>query len=489
MRGLFNLSTFALLIFVIAPLGADETPTKKLLFDFADPASVRDWAPVKLLGLEREAPTAKIEIVPAVSAASDSASAGNCLKITFAGGDWPVIGTTRIPVSGNWQQYQTLKTDITVDRASVAYLRICQGQSNDKEEQPCWQRTLMLQPGRNEVTLLIRKGLNPINPAKGEITSFNIGMFQPAVGQTLMIDNVRLSTDWPAPNVLGWYSPYNHDGYSIAVAREYERTEKIASFKVLGTDIEVADLRELAAKFKESWTKPEAKTIEQVEADFQAEYVNLNQKHPRAVMAILRDGQQGWDSSNPNKVYAGWKTVYISSHGPDGPNRGREQTQQLGETVEAFMRHRSVIMRADLSSIPPGANILAAQFAVTRGSGSREPPEKPNLWVTEPCNRAWDEATANCYFYAPGKHWKAVNGLYYGADPDYWPVFLSHGPAGSGTVCVWDFTEALKFWQDDKHPNHGFFLHGDSIDYMRMNTSRAKELRDRPAILVIYEPK
>jgi len=50
-------------------------------------------------------------------------------------------------------------------------------------------------------------------------------------------------------------------------------------------------------------------------------------------------------------------------------------------------------------------------------------------------------------------------------------VFLLHGPAGGGAaVSDWDFTAGLKFWTEGKHPNHGFFLHGDANDYMRMYT-------------------
>ena len=54
---------------------------------------------------------------------------------------------------------------------------------------------------------------------------------------------------------------------------------------------------------------------------------------------------------------------------------------------------------------------------------------------------------------------------------------------------VWDFTEAIKFWQDGNHTNDGFFLHGDSQDYMRMYTPKAGDIRQRPAVMVIYEPK
>jgi hypothetical protein len=252
----------------------------------------------------------------------------------------------------------------------------------------------------------------------------------------------------------------------------------------------VADLPELARKLKDRWMKPEPKTIEQVQTDFQAQFEKLKKDHPRAVLAILRDGEKGWNPANPEQMYSGWKMVYLTSHGPDGPNRGRETTPGPQQTVEAFMRHRSVLMRADLSSISAGARILAAKLVVTRAAGKElKVPEKANLWVAEPCNREWDEASTTCYSYAKGKHWKAVNGLYYGEDPDHWPVFLTHGPAGGGAVSVWDFTEALKFWQDGKHANHGFFLHGDSNDYMTMYTSRAKEVRQRPAILVVYDPQ
>ena len=42
---------------------------------------------------------------------------------------------------------------------------------------------------------------------------------------------------------------------------------------------------------------------------------------------------------------------------------------------------------------------------------------------------------------------------------------------------------------DGTHANHGFFLHGDSTDYMRMYTPKAKDLKLRPALMVIYEAK
>ena len=468
------------------PQGQTADGEDQVLFNFADDAMVKDWAPVKLPDVEKEQPAPKVEIVPVPKSKDDAGPVGNCLKIRFDGGDWPTIGTTMIPVPGNWKSFQTIKADLTVDRPSVAYFRICQGKPADVPQQARWEKTMTLLPGRNDVTLLIRHGIGSMDPGKGDVTSFIIGMFRPEKGQTLLVRNVRLSPDWPAPKVLGWYSPYNHDGYSAAVAREYARTGGVTKFKVLGTDMEVDDLSDLAKHLKETWAKPEPKTIDQVEVEFE----KIKKDHPKAVLAILRQGEKGWDPVNPDKVYEGWKFVYVNCHGPSGPNPGRENTPAPSETVEVFMRHRSVLLRIDLTSIPKGANILAAKLIVTRAlAADLKAPEKPNMWVAEPCNREWDETSANCYFFARGQHWKGVSGLYYGEDPDFWPVWLTHGPAGGGDVSVWDFSEALKFWLDGKHANHGFFLHGDSNDYMRMYTPQAKNLKQRPAVLVIYELK
>jgi hypothetical protein len=472
------------------PQGEAADDKDQVLFAFEGASAAQDWAPVRLPDIEKDSPAPHIEVITDPKATATNGQAGKRLKITFAGGEWPTIGTTNIPVQGNWKSFQTLKADLTVDRPSVAYFRVYQGKPDGKSPQPRWEKTMNLLPGRNEVTLLIRHGIGAMDPGRGDVTSFIVGMFQPEKGQTLTVGNVRLSPEWPPPKVLGWYSPYNHDGYSAAAAREYERTGAVPKFKVLGSDLEVESLADLAKRLKDKWVKPEPKTIEQIEDGFRNVFETLKRDHPKAVLAVLREGEKGWDSSSPDKVYEGWKIVYVNCHGPDGPNRDRERTPTLSETVEVFMRHRSVLMRADLASIPKGAKILAAQFVITRaGAADLKPPEKPNMWVADPCNRDWDATSANCYFYAQGKHWKGVSGLYYGADPDFWPVFLSHGPAGGGAVSVWDFAEAVKYWHDGQHANHGFFLHGDSNDYMRMYTSSAKNLKQRPALMVIYEPK
>jgi hypothetical protein len=84
-----------LLLGLVFAEDAQEKPDE-ILFDFKA-ATARDWTPVKLPELEKDQPAPRVEIVPGKAPA---ASRG--LKITFRGGDWPTVGTTKIPVKGNW---------------------------------------------------------------------------------------------------------------------------------------------------------------------------------------------------------------------------------------------------------------------------------------------------------------------------------------------------------------------------------------------------
>jgi hypothetical protein len=459
----------------------DDEPAEVSLLDFEDAADIACWSPAKLPEVKAEQPAPKAEW------STEGVTSGkHSLKLTFNGGDWPVLGTSRLPLR-NWKRFATIKADLTVAGACVAYFRVNRGQADPGGAQPYWERTMMLLPGRNEVTLLYR------GPGdREEVTSLVIGTFRPAKGQVLLVDNIRLSSEWPEPHVVNWYSPYCQDGYSVAAARQYQRTRAMPKFKVLGSDLEVANLDALAELLKPRWSKPPAKTMRQVEQEFNTQFQQLKQGHPKAVTAVFREGDKGCDPAHPDTIYTGWKYAYLNCHGPDGPNPGREAAQSKYEQVELFMRHRCVLFRADLSSIPKGSSILAARLVLSRtnpGGSTSNGPDRPNLWAAEFCNRDWDDKQANCYFYAPGKHWKAVNGLYYGEDPDFWPALACLGPAGSGVVTDWDFTAAVQFLTDGRHENHGFLVHGDHNDYIVLCTPLAKDVKSRPAIMVVYEAK
>ena len=393
--------------------------------------------------------------------------AGDGFRITFAGGRWPTIATAAVPE--DWTSWKTFAAEITVGRNCLVGFQAVQEKSlRDQGWDGVisrWSKTLFLKPGKNDVRMSLEDASGNgygLNPKKyGQVTSLEIFFYTPHAGETMEIHGLRL------------------------LREKTSQAPRPTRFKVAGTSMEVPNLRELAKQLKDRWTKPEPKTVDQIEREFETLYATIKQERPKARFATFREGENG---------YKGWQDAHINSHGPDAATEGRAKNTGSSETQEAFMRHRSLILRADLSSIPTGSTILAARFILVAADATfekgRDPRVDANLWVAEPCNRPWVENEVNAYEYAKDKFWKSVGGISsYDEDPDFHPVYLAYGP-GNVPVSTWDFTEALKFWTDGSHENHGFFLHGDSFHYMGKAFCReAKEVRNRPALLVIYEPK
>jgi hypothetical protein len=450
-------------------------PQEKVLFDFERPADLQAWANLELPDAKDKEPPIRLE-----RATEHATSGKHSLKLTFAGGRWPTITTTQVPE--DWLPYQTFQADVTVSRPCVVGFTAFQEKSQRGQGWEAlisrWTKTAFLQPGTNRVSApLPQPNDYAINAKWGKVVRFEIFMYAPHDGESIYLDNLRLTTQKDA-------SP-----------------PRKVRFTVAGTDWEVFGASrygvssaeaaiELGKKLKDRWTPPTARTVVQVEEDFRAHYAELKKQHPRAVLAILRDGEMGYDPAHPEKEYAGWKDAYWSSHGPDGAFVQRAENKGKAPTHEIFMRHRSPLMRVDLASIPPGSKILAARLLIVRAGGleDRDPSKQPTMWVVEPCNRPWEEYEVNAFEYARDKFWKEVGGFHWGEDPDFLPIFLAYG-SGQGKVNTWDFTEAVHYWTDGRHANHGFMLHGDSHDYVIGHTREAKERKDRPAVLVIYDPK
>lgn len=455
-----------------APKAPQADSEDLVLFDFEKADDLKAWANL-------DPPDAKVKAPATFERSSDMATSGkHSLKITFAGGSWPTLTTTSVPA--DWNAWQTLQADIAVSRPCVVGFTVLQegskrGDGYD-EAVSRWTRTLFLKAGKQEITAALKPGYGPIvDPKRGKVVRFEIFMYNPGKGESIYIDNIRLSkTKEVQP--LG--------KLSVSVAGTDWKLDGVNRSGVLSA----GSVAELGKKLKPAWTEPEERTVAQLEKEFAAQFATLKKKHPRAVLAVLRDGEKGFDPHQPDKVYAGWKDAYFSSHGPDGLYRARAENRGRAETQEIFMRHRSPLMRVDLSSIPKGAEILAARLIVVRAREDRDPRKNPTMWVVEPCNRSWEEHEVNAFQYANGKFWKQVGGFHWGNDPDFLPMFLAYGPA-QGKVSWWDFTQAVRFWTSGDHANHGFMLHGDSHDYMTAFTREAKDKRSRPAVLVIYEPR
>jgi hypothetical protein len=461
---------------VSAGTAGDKLPSA-LLFDFENPADVKAWSNLEMSDVKAKEPPVQITLAP-----EHATSGKHSLKLTFAGGNWPTVTTTE--VLNDWLPYQTIEADVTVARHCVVGFTALQEKSQRGEGWDAlvsrWTKTAFLQPGQNHVTASIpQPNEYAISGKWGKVVRFEIFMYRPHDGESIYVDNIRL------------------------VAKKHVAPPPKLAFPVVGTDWtvsgvsanEVSSARaviELGKKLKDGWTRPEVRTVAQLERAIRAQFAELRKTHPGAVLAVLRDGEQGYDPARPERVFAGWKDAYFNSHGPDGNYVDRARNKGKSATHEIFMRHRSPLMRVDLSSIPTGSDILAARLVIVRANekpqGEHDPAKKPTMWVVEPCNRLWEEHEVNAFKYAKDRFWKAIGGMYWGDDPDFLPLFLAHGP-GQGKVSSWDFAEAVRFWTSGKHANHGFMLHGDSHDYMMAHSREAANLADRPAVLVIYEPR
>lgn len=472
MRHMLCLSALLFTLSLDVGLAGPQGPAAdKVLFDFEEPASLSAWSNLALPDAKEKEPAVKLERV------AEHATAGKySLKFTFAGGRWPTVSTTQ--GLDNWLPYQTFKADVTVSRPCIVGFTVLQEKSKRGGDWDAlisrWTKTAFLRPGTNHVAASIPQPNDYAIHAKwGPLVRFEIFMYQPRADESIYVDNIRLSKEKLSPPVP---VPFTLAG------TDHVLTGKSSAEAVIA----------LGKKRKERWTPPEARTIEQVEADYKARHAELRKKHPRAVLAVLRDGEKGYDPTRPDQVYAGWTDAYWNSHGPDGAFVQRAENRGKSASHEVFMRHRSPLMRVELSSIPTGSNILAARLILIRANDKflddHNPIKKPTMWVVEPCNRPWKEYEVNAFEYAHDKFWKDVGGMSWGDDPDFLPTFLAYGP-GHGKVNVWDFTEAVRFWTDGKHANHGFMLHGDSHDYMIAYAREAQKIEDRPAVLVIYEPK
>jgi hypothetical protein len=475
-----------LAFFAGSPAGAEE----KVLFDFKDDSSVKTW--VQYLPENPKVPGHKEPAVKIELAKDPQAPDKSCLKLTYTGGRLPAVGA-RSPLD-DWTPYKTFKAEVTAPRTCVAAFRVV---GLDDERHHGWAKLALLKKGRNVVVDTAPAFGQQFGPQvkKGVATQFEVLMYAPHDGESLLIHDVRVATEEPQTA-----TPYHGDHVRMGdmvrpwtKLRLFPRVEKI---RVLGSDTDVTSAAEFAKQMTAKWNPPQDRTVEQAETDFRALHQGLSKDHPRAVAAILRNGQKGYDLAAPDKEYAGWASTGTAAHGPNAIHLeivNNPHTPSNSERMEVSLRGRPPLLRCDLSSIPRGSNILAARLLVVRATPvSKDWDKRHPYFVAEFCNRPWKETEVNIFEYAKDKFWQELLGQnWHGDDPDFLPTIIAHGPTQQ-TTSVWDFTEAVKWWTDGKQPNHGFTLCNavyEQRDDLIAYTSRAKDVRHRPAMMVIYEPK
>ena len=473
----------------------------KVLFDFEDADSVNAWSNIDVYAL-REA-EAKAAYDAALQAAPDPAKVKpykplvqhakepavkiawttegvtrgrHAMKLTYAGGRMPTV-SARSPLD-DWRPYRTFSADVTASRTCLVVFRVMSETSKygTGYNEGCsrWEFAARVKPGKNTVTTRAPKRLwNYVY--NQNVRAIQIYIYQPHEGESITIDNIRLATEKPKT-----ITPFD-DARAVPPGK----------YKVLGTNLKVKNVDELADTLKDKWAKPADKTVEQSEADIRAEYDKIRKDHPKAVLAILREGQKGYDPAAPEKTFAGWEDAGTPSHGPMGLNMSCFGNAGKRVVIETCFRNRPGLLQVDLSSIPKGAEVLAARLIVVRsarvGDGWKT---KPTMFLAESCNPPSNEVEVNVFEYAHDKFWKQYAAMSWGKDADCTAVFLAHGPSGASTSS-WDFTHAVRYWTTEGHANHGFILYGAPkyVDYLRIFSRECGDIAKRPAVLVIYEPK
>ena len=229
------------------------------------------------------------------------------MKLTFSGGKYPAVAT-HSPLE-DWTVYNSFKADVTASRTCLVAFRVVR---EDDKEHRGWVKLALVHQGRNAVVDVAPtpRGLDNGRPLKGP-TQLEIIMYAPHKGEVIFVDNIRVSTEVPDRAT----PPH---GEHVAPGSKVRFYPKLGKIPVLGLGIEVASAAEFGKQMMEHWVPPQDKTIEQAEAELPALYEGLKKEHPRAVMAIFRNGQKGFDPAAPRRsTQAGSLPASV----PTGPTR------------------------------------------------------------------------------------------------------------------------------------------------------------------------
>ena len=477
---------FWLLLFL--PLSAYCADT--IVFDFKDDTSLsgcRQFVDEKSKSTE---PALKFSL------SEENAAAGSrALKLEFDGGFKPCVALKIPEASANDFFSPTLIANVFVSRACVVGFRLLpEGGVVGK----CWEKLARLEPGMNKVNALLVPDIKAGAPKE-----LHIYMYTPKKGETAYFSRIGISST--PIRVEGAYSQFNPGGM-IGGTANFARLEK--GFKILGTDIEAGAGKDLVSAWKDlglkirnikKWPSIEAQGVEQSEQEFRAKFEEIKKDRPKAVMSLFRQDDAGFDPANPSQKYSGWSDAELQGHDPAaGYANNAMNCRGSNPSSELFVRRRCCLMKAELATIPAGSEILKATLLLVRtgkADGQQYKNYSNTVWAAEACNRKWSENEVNCIEYAKDKFWKEIDGMYWnGDDPDFLPLIIScQVGCGFDGAQRWDFTEAVKYWTGGKNENNGFCLYGlgagGAFDYMHIHTKEAVNLKDRPALLVIYEPK
>jgi len=358
-------ATEAAVVCCVCFAGNPAAAEEKVLFDFKDSTTLKAWAQYlpddpKVPG--HKEPSVKIELVK-----DPQAPERLCLKLTYTGGRLPAVAT-RSPLE-DWTPYKTFRAEVTAPRTCVAAFRVV---GLDDERHHGWAKLALLRKGRNVVIDQAPAFGQQFGPQvkRGVATQFEILMYAPHDGESLLIHDVRVTTEVPQ-TATSYHGDHVRMGDPVRPWTKLELFPRVERIRVLGSDTVATSVAEFGKQMTAKWVPPQDRTVAQVEEDFQALHKRLLKDHPWAVAAIFRSGQKGYDPAGPENVYAGWACTGTAAHGPNAIQLeivNNPNTPSTSERMEVSLRGRPPLLRCDLSRIPRGSTILAAQLLLVRAT-------------------------------------------------------------------------------------------------------------------------
>lgn len=205
-------------------------------------------------------------------------------------------------------------------------------------------------------------------------------------------------------------------------------------------------------------------------------------------LALLRSTEEitsFQDGVWPTPEYAGTRDTSISEKTPQG-NLGHAKSL-AAEGADAGGKHKAqwLLVRWDLSTIPPGSRIRTASISLTVTAPSRG----GSFFLYEPA-RAWSEGEATWKVAAAGSPWRFPGTL--GAVDRWGPPAGTLAPLVKGeyTSVLNDAGVALiQSWVNAPASNLGFVMaSADPVAGFHVNSREANPPESRPKLTVVYLP-
>ena len=220
------------------------TPPDLVLFKFDIAADAANWSNLEVLD-----PKTKQPKEPATRAELADDGGKKALKITFAGGNFPMVTNPTLQQM-DYHAYKALAVDFTVTRTCLVGFRV-------RQEKGDFEKTEFLQPGTTTVmAALVDRWMQLVPTKDSKLLGFDLYLWAPHQGETMLVSNIRL-TMTPAPPDAPW-GPF-------AITKP-DGTKGQAEFKVLGTPMTCTCIADLSAKLKDKWVQRQSKSLAQIEA-------------------------------------------------------------------------------------------------------------------------------------------------------------------------------------------------------------------------------